>query len=265
MSLIGLAAAILLWPRPDARRRLRGRPRRAVRIEQGRMVAAGAGLVVLLVAATLGPLPAVAATVAIATAVGRRRAAARRRADLAVAGALAGGMDTMVAELAVGIDPAQACRSVARDHPGEVGSRFASAAARSELGGSLSAGLLAAGARSADASGTRAEWSRVASAWAICERHGLAPAVVLRAVRDDLDSRVRFVRRTEASSAGARATATVLSVLPLLGIALGHAMGAAPLAVLTGDGAGGVLGIVGVGLVCAGLLWTDRIVAGVAS
>ncbi|MGB3772354.1 MAG: type ii secretion system integral membrane subunit, partial [Rhodococcus sp. (in: high G+C Gram-positive bacteria)] len=47
--------------------------------------------------------------------------------------------------------------------------------------------------------------------------------------------------------------------------ALGQAMGASPIAVLTGGGVGGVLLVVGVALACAGLLWTDAIVAKVAS
>ncbi|MBY6436395.1 type II secretion system F family protein [Rhodococcus kroppenstedtii] len=259
MSLLVLAAALLVWPSRPPRRRVVHGPRRVVRIGSGRLPVIAAAAVVLATVLALGPAPAIAVTVVTATVFLRRRATTRRRADRAVTAALVGGVDTMVAELAVGADPAAACRAVARDHPGEVGSRFAAAAAHSELGGALSTGLTGAG----EQGDSRLDWTRMASAWVICERHGLAPAVVLRSVRDDFDARVRFGRRTEASTAGARATATVLSVLPVLGIALGQAMGAAPLAVLSGDGAGGVLGVVGVTLVCAGLLWTDRIVAGV--
>ena len=64
--------------------------------------------------------------------------------------------------------------------------------------------------------------------------------------------------------AGPRATAMVLAALPAVGVLLGQAMGAAPLAVLTGGGTGGIMLVVGVGLACAGLLWTDAIVAEVA-
>ncbi len=259
MSLLVLAVALLVWPRRTARRRVMRRSRRIVRVDPGRLPMIAAAAVVLATVLTLGPTAAAATTVVAATVLLRRRAAIRRRAGHAVTAALVGGVDTMVAELAVGADPAAACRAVARDHPGEVGSRFAAAAAHSALGGALSTGLVGAGARDDE----QPDWTRMASAWVICERYGLAPAVVLRSVRDDLEARARFGRRTEASTAGARATATVLSVLPALGIALGQAMGAAPLAVLTGNGAGGVLGVVGVTLVCAGLVWTDRIVAGV--
>ncbi len=77
--------------------------------------------------------------------------------------------------------------------------------------------------------------------------------------------RNRFRQRTEAGLAGARATATVLAGLPVLGIGLGELMGAAPLQVLFGGGAGGVMLVVGTGLVALGLLWTDKITSKVTS
>lgn len=60
--------------------------------------------------------------------------------------------------------------------------------------------------------------------------------------------------------AGARASATLLACLPVLGVALGQLIGAGPVDFLLG-GPGGVLALVGVSLVCAGLLWSDRITA----
>lgn len=58
--------------------------------------------------------------------------------------------------------------------------------------------------------------------------------------------------------AGARASAAILGYLPVLGVVLGQLVGARPVAFLLG-GSGGVLAVVGVSLVCAGLLWADRI------
>jgi tight adherence protein B len=46
---------------------------------------------------------------------------------------------------------------------------------------------------------------------------------------------------------------------------LGQAIGAAPLSVLLGGGLGGVLLVVGVALVCCGLLWSRRIVGKVTA
>jgi tight adherence protein B len=53
----------------------------------------------------------------------------------------------------------------------------------------------------------------------------------------------------------------VLAVLPLLGVALGHAMGAAPLSVLRNTTTGQVLLVIGSGLACAGVLWSARLVS----
>jgi tight adherence protein B len=105
-----------------------------------------------------------------------------------------------------------------------------------------------------------AELDRVASAWSVAEQHGLALAELLRAARLDLLGRIRFRARTDAALAGARASAAVLAGLPVLGIGLGQLMGAAPLALLVRGGLGSVLLVVGVALICAGLLWTEALV-----
>ena len=59
--------------------------------------------------------------------------------------------------------------------------------------------------------------------------------------------------------AGARATASILTGLPVLGVLLGQLIGARPLSLLLGGHAGGWLLVVGSALACAGLLWADRI------
>jgi tight adherence protein B len=61
--------------------------------------------------------------------------------------------------------------------------------------------------------------------------------------------------------AGARTTAAVLAGLPVLGIALGQAIGADPLTFLLSAGAGSWLLLIGVVLSCGGLLWSDTITA----
>ncbi|KDE10065.1 hypothetical protein N505_0128110, partial [Rhodococcus aetherivorans] len=124
---------------------------------------------------------------------------------------------------------------------------------------------LRAAARAPGQSGLAASLERLAAAWEVSDRHGLALAQLLTAARSDLSGRMRLRSRTEAGLAGARATATVLAALPALGVALGQMMGAAPVTVLLGDGLGGVLLVVGTVLACAGLLWTDRIATRVAS
>lgn len=101
----------------------------------------------------------------------------------------------------------------------------------------------------------------VAAVWTVSERTGAPAAAVLDRVEQDLRATDRAHREVTAQLAGARSTAALLAVLPLLGIGLGAAMGARPLHVLFGSGGGQVALLVGAGLDALGLLWTARIVA----
>ena len=51
-----------------------------------------------------------------------------------------------------------------------------------------------------------------------------------------------------------------MAARPVMGVLLGSGMGVDPLAVLLGTPLGNVLLVVGVALMCAGLLWSARIV-----
>ncbi|GGG19262.1 hypothetical protein GCM10007304_36500 [Rhodococcoides trifolii] len=216
---------------------------------------------VVLGVVTCGVLAGIPVGVAVA-AVGatlqvrrRRRRESRCREDELKD--LVTGLDTVISELEVGAHPAAACESAARECA--VPTVFAGAAARARLGGSAADAF-------ADAAGRcSVEIGRVGAVWRVAEAHGLALAVLLDAVRFDLLGRRRFARRTEASLAGARATAAVLAALPLVGVGLGQMMGASPFTVLLGGGLGGMLLMIGAALVCAGLLWTDAITAKVTS
>jgi tight adherence protein B len=133
--------------------------------------------------------------------------------------------------------------------------------ATAHLGGDVPAALRAARAREPVVA---EHLDRLAGAWALAERHGIALAGPAAAVARDLRVRARVAGGLRARLAGPRATAAVLAGLPVLGLLLGEGIGARPWAVLTGGLIGQVLLVVGVGLVCAGLAWTERIVAGVA-
>ena len=63
-----------------------------------------------------------------------------------------------------------------------------------------------------------------------------------------------------ASLAGTRATAAILACLPVLGVLLGQLIGARPVRFLFSGGPGGVLLLIGVTLISAGLIWADRII-----
>lgn len=249
--LIAAAACLVLVPSPPARQRvrvLRGTVRRASRLTAGRLLpAVPVGVFVLV-----GPGQAIATT--IATALAHRMIRLRRirlesaqtRADVIAA------LDVMVAELRVGAPPAHACRTAAVESPAPVARVLEQLAGRVELGGRVGTGALPTDSSSES-------WSKVVSAWELADTHGLPIADPLDAIRSDLSARASFAARAHASLAGARATAIVLAGLPCLGIALGQAIGADPIGVLTGDGLGAILLPVGVALACAGLWWSDRI------
>lgn len=254
-GLVVLACAVLAVPSARSRPRLlavtgREGPRRRLRLPWV-VPAALAGLPIVY---EVGGLCAVlAATIVCATVrfrSARRTAAKAKDADLRV---VLSSLEVVTAELRVGAHPAAACQTAADESAGSVAAAFRAASARSRLGGSAADGFRIADSR------VGTELGRIADIWAVADAHGLALAELLEAARTDLLGRSRFRQRTEASLAGARATATVLAGLPLLGVGLGQMMGAAPLTVLFGGGVGGILLLLGAGLVCAGLLWTDRI------
>lgn len=85
----------------------------------------------------------------------------------------------------------------------------------------------------------------------------LAVARLVAALRAEQERR----RRIAAELAAPQATARLLAALPILGLALGHAMGADPLRVLTGTGWGRLVVVVGIALDGAGFLWVRALAA----
>ncbi|EOM74801.1 type ii secretion system integral membrane subunit [Rhodococcus rhodnii] len=254
-AVLALAGAVAVLPNAGVARLRAATPAgvRAPTAVPTWVAAAGAAGVAVVGAVMVGAGPAVAAAIVAVTLWSR---AIRTRADRARSASLAAlrsALDAVVADLGVGAHPALACESAANDADGTVGDAFGAAAARARLGGSAAPGFL-------EATGAiEHELRAVGRVWAVAERHGLPLADLLDAARSDLIGRSRFRSRTESALAGARATAAVLAGLPAVGIALGQAMGAAPLKVLLGGGIGDVLAVLGCTLVCAGLVWTDRI------
>lgn len=61
--------------------------------------------------------------------------------------------------------------------------------------------------------------------------------------------------------APARATARIMALLPLAGLALGSGAGGDPIGVVTQTWLGGACVAVGVGLAVTGLLWIERVAA----
>jgi tight adherence protein B len=216
-----------------------GRPGRLV------LAAAAAGL-----GATAGPVPAALAALAAPAALGAAlRWRAERRAGAAMAEATEA-IDALVAELRSGKTPSACLRSVATQAPA-AGQLLGRAAAAAELGGDVPAALRGVGPGG----------HRLAAGWEVAERAGAPLADVLDRLAADQHASLQLAGRQRAELAGARSTAWVLAALPLLGLALGQSLGAAPLTVLLHTPVGGACAVTGAVLELAGLAWVRRLTA----
>lgn len=256
---LALAAAMLLGPSPRRRIAPSGRPLPgavAARVGRWSCIGAVAGAAVL-VALVLPRSAWLAGVVLVTTAIVRRRRGLRRRRAVAESRALETALDALAGELRAGAHPVRAFALAAAEsnHPA-VAAGLGGVAARARLGADVATGLREAAVCSALPS----QWDRLAAYWELGGQHGLAIATLMHAAQRDITARQRFSARAEAGMAGARASATVLACLPVLGVLLGQLIGAQPVVFLLG-GTGGVLALIGIGLVCVGLLWSDRITA----
>lgn len=259
LLLLGAAAA-LPAPAPTGRITRTARPERASAPGPLIAVAVGVAMAVFLLADRLSV--AVAALLLAATAVHHLQALRTRRLIRATREALAGWLGHLVADLQAGARPVDALtRATAEldDHaPVEVAETIAAGAAQARWGTSPAATFLAAADHAPDL-------ASVGHLWELAERHGVKLAGLLGQIRDRLSARNSHDDATAASLNGPQASALILMALPLAGLAMGTAMGAAPLGLLLGGGLGGVLLVAGTGLICAGFLWSQRIIAGARS
>ncbi|WP_158887582.1 type II secretion system F family protein [Amycolatopsis anabasis] len=284
------AAALFCWPArcPETRlaRLLHARRARLPRVPV-RLACCLPVLVILPAAAFAGPAGAVAAALLVAAGWRQWRLRSRASDAIASARAMAEALRTMVAELRAGAHPAVAAESAATDAPAAAAAAMRAVAGSARLGGDLGAALAAATALDAASAGGRTSTPRPATgefrcspstghsgyqalspagalggltrAWALARRHGLPMAEVLDAVRRDLAATARFADQTRARMAGPRAGAFVLALLPAAGVALGEAMGAHPLRVLTATPPGQALLVIGCALIWAGTAWSARL------
>jgi len=245
------------------------------------------GLLLLALAAGMGALlaglgGALAAAMVTGTATAGWRAGRARRVAATAATGLSDALGVLVAELRAGAHPGDALRAAAdihADRPSTVSSTMSpspmgpvpmgtegstdlirvlsAVAATASLGGDVPTVL-----RSTGPAPLRSWLDRLADAWSLADRHGIPLADLLEAVRSDTEHRVRFAAEVQSRLAGPRATASVLAGLPLLGLALGQAVGAAPVRVLCQTPVGQVLLVIGAGLACVGVQWSARLVSG---
>ncbi len=251
-----LAAAVACTPPPHAVARFAAlwpaaRPTRIRRPNLVWPVLVG-GLAGAVVAGVGGGLAG-----AVAALVVRQRRVARRlaRDQAGAAEQLAAAVARITDELRAGSHPAAALAGTDADGP-HARSVLAPAAVAARLGDGIVPALRRGGAVRPEIG---ADVERIAIAWTLAERHGIPLADLLSRAHEDIRWRVRFTATVRAQLAGPRATAAVLTSLPVLGIGLGQLIGADPITVLRGGPVGQVLLVVGVALLAAGSAWSERI------
>jgi tight adherence protein B len=215
-------------------------------------------LPVALALAVLGEsmLPVIAGLVAVPLVRRQLRARERRREKerraegvITLCGAVAG-------ELRAGLQPGQALLFAARS-TGVLGAAESSVLAAARFGGDVPKALReASGERGAEG------LAGVAACWRVAVDSGAGLAAGL----DRLEAALRAERdqRQDLRSqlAGVSSTITLLALLPVVGLAMGWALGAAPLRVLLHTPAGLACLVVGGLLEATGVCWAARIVRG---
>lgn len=262
-ALAGAAAALLVGLPSAARLRLAalstGAGRSPVRPALARVPAATAAAVVLAAAALAleGPVAACVAAAAAVAAVRWRAAQLRARAGATERAAAVQACTVLAGELSVGRTAAEALAAAAQVAIGPSREALRAAAAAAGLGGDV-AGALAAGASGSAVSHVL---RALAACWTVCAASGSGLAASVQRLEDGLRSDQAQRRTVEAELAGPRATAALLAVLPLVGLAMAGGLGADPLHVLLHTPAGVVCLALGLGLDAVGVWWTARLVA----
>lgn len=229
-------------------------PKRAVRFQRmGNMLPgmAGIAMVVFLIAGRASIMAAV--LIVLVTAAHLVDAALSQRRSRRVEAVASTVLGHVIADLRSGslIAPAftRAAADLPESTPPAVRDTFAAVATHVARGGAGHTALAAT-----------PELTGLARIWALAESHGLPAAALLEQARDRLAAHARHRSATSASLQGPQATAMILATLPLAGIMLGSGMGADPLGFLLSGGLGGILLIVGVSLICGGLILARMII-----
>lgn len=185
------------------------------------------------------------------------REAAKKRQHLAATEALAELLSHVHSQIEAGVLPARALETAvagtAQTMPAEMRRVMHSAYQRiHSAGGSPAATLVQS---------SLPELVYLGKIWGLAEHHGLPLAPLMDHARGRLDAQLRHYKATAASLSGPKASASILSALPLAGMMLGKGMGADPWGFLSGGGVGGLMLVIGVGLSASGWLWCQHILA----
>jgi tight adherence protein B len=233
----------------------------------GRAIAAVLAVVLAALAARLATGPA--AEIRLAALAGRRPtpAADRLRAVVVAAGGRVGfgpssrrrrarergrtieALGALAAELSSGLPPTVALFRAAGDPP-----VWPSAAAAVRMGGDVADGLRADARR-------RPVLGQLAACWQVAAQTGSGLAVSVEQLARSARRAEQVRGELEGQLAAPRATARVLTALPLVGIGFGMLLGADPVGWLVGSAVGRLCLGAGALLTVAGAVWTGRIAA----
>lgn len=165
-------------------------------------------------------------------------------------------VDVIAREVAAGARPLEAVEHAAEGLKSEaLRHELDVACVKVRLGAAPGAG--SAGA--APGSGTPSFLAHLFHIWGISHRHGVGLAALARAHVTDIDAQLAHISKSTSATAGARLTVTVLLALPIGAVALGQSSGLGTLTFLLTNVLGVLLFLAGVGLVCAGTLWTEHL------
>lgn len=258
LAVLCVSAAVLVWPSPDPARRL---PMLLSTSRSGIMgtVAAAWWVVPAVVGAVwFGAHVALAAVMVLRTWQSTMRRAERRKAEIAGGSGTARLMEALAGELTSGAAPIEALETASREVPEDFAAPVAALVTRIRLGSSAVTGP---GASTGSSSSVARALHGVSSAWQLSEAHGVPLSDLAAGMRADAVGRHAHRSSVNASLAGPRATMMILAALPLLGIGMGQALGAAPLGFLFGGGLGGWVLVAGTVAACTGILWSQQILA----
>lgn len=199
-------------------------------------------------APVLLPLTCSVAVVVITTGWLAAQARARRRAAQ-VRGQVVEACEALASGLRAGLSPDRLLQRTADDVP-----LLLPAASAARLGAEVAPALWAVtGTPGAE------RLTMLAAAWDVARSSGAGLADVVSRIATMVRADAGRHRQVAAALGGARSTARLFAVLPLLGIALGTGMDADPLGVLTQSVLGAWVLFCGATLACVGLVWVERL------
>ena len=248
------ALAYLLWPSSPASQRLpRTRPRSpGIRASVGVMWWLAPAVACMVI---LGAHAALASVLVVRTGLSSLRRRRNRQADTAGGAGIARLAEALCGELSSGVAPVDALDTAARETTGDFRSVAVAWATRVKFGTAPTGDTM-----DSPRSVTRA-FQGLSAAWRRSEHHGVPLSDLADGLREDAVGRHAHRSSVSASLAGPRATMMILAALPLLGIGMGQALGASPVNFLFSGGLGGWVLLVGTALACAGVLWSQQILA----